>query len=181
MTGPVDLETLVRAYVPDGDEWTYALALEILATGRSLWQRSEFDPGHFTASGFVVSPDGSSLLLIHHTKLDRWLQPGGHMEAEDSTVAAAARREVLEETGVGDLHLLGTSLVRIDAHEIPERGREPAHVHIDLGVGFHATSTEIGPLDEVDDAAWVPFDALANYDADDALKRGAHAVMLASG
>jgi 8-oxo-dGTP pyrophosphatase MutT (NUDIX family) len=181
VTGPVDLESLVRAYVPDGDEWSSVLALEVLAIDRAMWPRTEFDPGHFTASGFVVSPDGSSLLLIHHGKLDRWLQPGGHIEAEDSTVQAAARREIFEETGVGDLHLLGTSLVRIDAHEIPERGREPAHVHIDLGVGFLAVSLEIGPLDEVNDARWVPLDTLVHYDADDALRAGADAVMLTLG
>jgi 8-oxo-dGTP pyrophosphatase MutT (NUDIX family) len=181
VTGPVDLESLVRAYVPDGDEWSSVLALEVLAIDRAMWPRTEFDPGHFTASGFVVSPDDSSLLLIHHGKLDRWLQPGGHIEAEDSTVQAAARREIFEETGVGDLHLLGTSLVRIDAHEIPEGGREPAHVHIDLGVGFRAVSLEIGPLDEVNDARWVPLDALLHYDADDALRAGADAVMLTLG
>jgi 8-oxo-dGTP pyrophosphatase MutT (NUDIX family) len=176
-----DLEALVRGYVPDGDEASVELALAVLGNDRPMWLRTEFDPGHFTASGFVVSPDGSSLLLIHHGKLDRWLQPGGHIEAEDTTVQAAARREVLEETGVGDLELLGISLVRIDAHEIPQRGREPVHVHIDLGVGFRATSLEIGPLDEVIDARWVPFDALMHYDTDDALRAGAHAVMLGSG
>ncbi|MGB5566420.1 MAG: hypothetical protein WBN93_08820, partial [Acidimicrobiia bacterium] len=40
-------------------------ALELVESGDST-NRDRFDPGHFTASGFVVSPDGSSLLLIHH-------------------------------------------------------------------------------------------------------------------
>lgn len=175
MDGPLDLESVVRSYVPDTDELSHQLAREALETGRPMWPRSEFDPGHFTASGFVLSPDRGSLLLIHHGKLDRWLQPGGHIESEDATVEAAARREVHEETGVRGLELVGTTPMRIDAHEIPGHGSEPAHVHIDLGVGFRATSLRIGPLDEVNAARWVGFDDLLSFDVDDALLAGAEA------
>ena len=180
MSGPSDLEFLVRSYVPDGDERSHEAALRALESGRAMWPRSEFEPGHFTASGFVVSPDGESLLLIHHGKLLRWLQPGGHIESGDSTIEAATRREVLEETGVGSLRILDAALVRIDAHEIPERGSEPAHVHIDLGMGFQARNHDIGPIDEVIEARWVPFDDLVRYEVDDALELGAQAVRFAT-
>ena len=176
MSGPSDLEALVRGYTPDGDGWSHELALGVVSNGRPMWPRSEFDPGHFTASGFVVSPDGGSLLLIHHGKLDRWLQPGGHIEVGDATVEVAARREVLEETGVGALARIGESLVRIDAHEIPERGTEPEHLHLDLGLGFVAQTLEIGPIAEVLDAKWVPIGDLGMFGADDALLAGAEVV-----
>jgi 8-oxo-dGTP pyrophosphatase MutT (NUDIX family) len=181
MAGPSDLEAIVQRYVPDGDERSHELALEVLGRQHPMWPRSEFNPGHFTASGFVISPDGNSLLLIHHGKLDRWLQPGGHIEAEDASVEAGARREVREETGVNGLRHVGPALLRIDAHQIPERGSEPAHVHIDLGVGFRALNPEIGPLDEVLDAKWVRFDELTHYDVDDALEAGANAVRRSAG
>jgi len=173
MSGPTDLESVVRAYVPDLDESSHDLVLEVLANGRTMWRRSEFEPGHFTASGFVLSPDGDSLLMIRHRKLDRWLQPGGHIEVGDATVEAAARREVLEETGVGDLRSLGARPVRIDVHEIPERGSDPAHLHLDLGLGFQAVSQGIGPIDEVIEARWVAFADLERYGIDDALRSGA--------
>src|SRR4051794_26954283 len=67
--------------------------------------RGQFEPGHFTASAFVLSPDSSSLLLILHGKLQRWLQPGGHVDAEDVDILAAARREVEEEVGLSGLPL----------------------------------------------------------------------------
>jgi 8-oxo-dGTP pyrophosphatase MutT (NUDIX family) len=137
-----------------------------------MWLRSEFDPGHFTASGFVASPDGRSMLLIHHGRLDRWLQPGGHFEAGDRSVEHAARREVEEETGVIEMRRLGTGLVRIDAHPIPARTEEPAHTHIDLGIGFIAESEAIGPIDEVLEARWVPFDDLDGYGVDEAVVAG---------
>ena len=146
-----------------------------------MWPRTEFDPGHFTASGFVISPDGDSVLLIHHGKLDRWLQPGGHIEAEDMSVEIAARREVIEETGINGLRHVGPGLLRIDAHGIPERGREPHNVPIDPGIGFRALSPGIGPLDGVLDAKWVRFGALARCDVDDALEAGANAVRRAAG
>ena len=174
--GPADLDAMIRIYEPGADDRSYRVALDALDTGRPMWPRFEFDPGHFTASGFVASPDGEAVLLIHHGKLDRWLQPGGHIEACDSTVEDAARREVLEETGVGNLQRLGSSLVRIDAHVIPERGSEPEHTHIDLAMGFVAPNDAIGPLDEVRDARWVRFEDLDAYDVDQGVLGGADAL-----
>ena len=176
MDGPMDLDALVRGYVPSGDEVSYEIALGVLGNERPMWPRSEFEPGHFTVSAFVVSPDEGSLLVIHHAKLARWLQPGGHLERHDVTVEEAARREVLEETGVGELRVVGTGLIRIDAHEIPERPSEPAHIHLDLGLGFQAAHTKIGPISEVLDARWVAFDDLDSYGVDGALRAGVTAV-----
>jgi 8-oxo-dGTP pyrophosphatase MutT (NUDIX family) len=172
----IDIAELVSSHACDGDEASYRRANDLLDAERLAWRRTEFSPGHFTASGFVASPDGESLLLIHHGKLDRWLQPGGHFEAVDTSVEDAARREVLEETGVGDLSRIGSGLVRIDAHEIPARGEEPGHTHFDLGVGFQARDIAIGPIDEVLDARWVRFDSLDSYDVDEALLGGATAL-----
>src|SRR5476649_814705 len=38
--------------------------------------------GHLTASGFVLDATRKRVLLLHHGKLRRWLQPGGHGEGE---------------------------------------------------------------------------------------------------
>jgi 8-oxo-dGTP pyrophosphatase MutT (NUDIX family) len=50
-----------------------------------------------TASAFVVC-DGA-VLLLHHSKLGTWLQPGGHVESPE-TPSETARRETEEETGI---------------------------------------------------------------------------------
>ena len=173
MLGPEDIAEVVRSHTCSGDEVSYRRAVDLLDADQPPWHRSAFEPGHFTASGFVASPDGGSLLLIHHGKLGRWLQPGGHFESIDTSVEDAARREVVEETGVDGLSRIGSSLVRIDAHPIPARGSEPAHIHFDLGVGFQASSVAIGPIDEVLDARWVRFEELASYEVDEALLGGA--------
>jgi len=50
---------------------------------------------HFTATGYVVNPSRTRMLLIRHRKLGLWLPPGGQRLSRD-----AAIREVLEQTGV---------------------------------------------------------------------------------
>src|SRR3954447_17850503 len=55
---------------------------------------------HFTGSAVVVTPDGQRVLMLHHAKLNRWLQPGGHAdEADLGAMEATALREAREETG----------------------------------------------------------------------------------
>ncbi|MFB6158765.1 MAG: NUDIX hydrolase [Candidatus Nanohalobium sp.] len=52
----------------------------------------------FTASAFIVNND-FEVLLIKHSKLGEWIQPGGHIE-EDETPDEAAKRETREEVGL---------------------------------------------------------------------------------
>ena len=51
--------------------------------------RDHFEPGHLTASAFVVSPASDAVLLIFHRKLGIWVQPGGHIEADDVTAVSS--------------------------------------------------------------------------------------------
>ncbi len=134
--------------------------------------RDRFDPGHFTASGFVVSPNGSSMLLIHHRRLGRWLQPGGHIDSGDGSPIAAAAREVTEETGVAVEPIL-TDLIDLDIHPIPPRVPEPAHEHFDLRFAFRALNETLVATDEVFDAIWVRWDDLDAYSVDASVVRTA--------
>jgi len=137
--------------------------------------RNRFEPGHFTASGFVISPDGSSLLLIHHRRLDRWLQPGGHIDLEDASPIAAAIREVEEETGV-ETAPITDSLIDLDIHPIPPRPPEPKHEHFDLRFALRALDDRLVADDEVYDARWVPWAEIGSYDVDQSGLRGAQAL-----
>jgi 8-oxo-dGTP pyrophosphatase MutT (NUDIX family) len=86
--------------------------------------------GHLTGSAVVVDAAGRQTLLLHHAKLDRWLQPGGHADG-DGNLASVALREATEETGIGGLRVVAPA-IDIDIHSIPERGDEPEHVHLDV-------------------------------------------------
>jgi 8-oxo-dGTP pyrophosphatase MutT (NUDIX family) len=99
--------------------------------------------GHFTGSGLVVSPDGSSVLLLHHAKLERWLQPGGHGERGETEGEAVAGREVAEETGLEPrLHPEAPRPFDVDIHRIPARKQDAEHEHLDLRYLFVADPAE---------------------------------------
>ena len=88
---------------------------------------------HFTASAFVVDEAGERTCLVQHVKLDRLLQPGGHVEPSDISLEAAALREAHEETALDvELHPIAPRPFDVDIHEIPERPGEPAHFHLDV-------------------------------------------------
>jgi 8-oxo-dGTP pyrophosphatase MutT (NUDIX family) len=88
---------------------------------------------HFTASAFVIDGDWGQTCLVQHVKLGRLLQPGGHIEATDLSVEAAALREAHEETGLAvELHPTAPRPFDLDIHQIPERPGEPAHFHLDI-------------------------------------------------
>jgi 8-oxo-dGTP pyrophosphatase MutT (NUDIX family) len=106
---------------------------------------------HFTASAFVVDESGKRTCLVQHIKLDRLLQPGGHVEPFDLSLEAAALREAREETALDvELHPTAPRPFDVDIHEIPERPGEPAHFHLDVRYLVVATG------DPCDGAAWYP-------------------------
>lgn len=85
---------------------------------------------HLTASALVSSPAADQVLLVHHRKLRRWLQTGGHLEPTDSTPAAAAFREAREESGLNDLRQL-PGIIHLDRHEVPCGPVRPCF-HLDI-------------------------------------------------
>lgn len=110
--------------------------------------------GHFTASALVVDEARTRTALVHHRKLGIWVQPGGHLDAGDATIGAAALREVREETGLSGA--LGR-LVHLDVHEIPERAGMPAHLHLDVRFVVVADG-DLAVSPESHEVRWCSFD-----------------------
>ena len=163
---------LLRAYAPTVDERVdLASMTALLESADAPFDRNLFAPGHFTGSGFVVSPGLGAVLLVHHRRLERWLQPGGHVDADDGSVEGAARREIEEETGIGSLESLG-GLLDIDVHPIPPRHDEPGHRHFDLRFAYTTDETELTKTEEVRDVRWVAFDRIASVGGDESVQRG---------
>ncbi len=110
--------------------------------------------GHVTGSAWIVDRTGDRALLTHHRKLGRWLQPGGHSDGDPDTLAVALR-EAREETGI-EVRALDDAIFDIDVHEIPARGREPAHLHFDLRFLVQAAHDRFRVSEESHALAWVP-------------------------
>jgi 8-oxo-dGTP pyrophosphatase MutT (NUDIX family) len=84
---------------------------------------------HLTGSALVVDPATRRLLLLHHAKLRRWLQPGGHADG-DGNLAAVAQREASEETGIEGLRVV-IPAIDLDVHLVAPP-REAPHHHYDV-------------------------------------------------
>lgn len=144
--------------------------LELLALPAPT-SRQQFVPGHLTASAFVLSPERDAVLLILHKKLQLWLQPGGHIEPNDASLLAAARREVAEEVGLVLPESVTGAVFDLDIHRIPARKDEPAHEHFDVRFCFHSPSLAFVTNDEVVDARWAPLSEIDRVTSDESVLR----------
>lgn len=117
-------------------------------------------PAHITASAFILDQDRRRVLLMHHKKLDMWLQPGGHCDSgfdtnpitEEIDLATTAMREASEETGIRSLEQVSPDIHDIDIHAIKSR-HEPIHQHFDVRFLFTTDQDPIGN-DESHDIDW---------------------------
>lgn len=165
---------MIRALQRYRDQWQGESALvaqfdAFLHTQADVFSRSNRS-GHFTGSSWLVSADGTRVLLMHHRKLDRWLQPGGHADG-DPELARVALREAQEETGVAGLHVEG-GIFDIDRHRIPARGDEPEHWHYDVRYVVRAGADERFTVNQEARAlAWRPVTEVAADDRLDASLR----------
>lgn len=149
------LISLLQRHTPaDATEQAMTQAtIEFVRTYPNCFDRSLLI-GHVTGSAWIVSPDRQQVLLIHHRKLDRWLQPGGHADG-DPDVAAVALREAQEETGLTSLRIIDDGIFDVDVHEIPSRKDVPAHLHYDVRFLLEADPLEaFGDSDEIKNIRW---------------------------
>jgi 8-oxo-dGTP pyrophosphatase MutT (NUDIX family) len=153
----VDVRQLVEAHrVADDRERAYRSDLiRLLDTVGDPWERRRVDPGHLTASAFVLHPTSPAIAMVHHAKLDLWVQPGGHVEIGDPTHEDAAKREVAEEIGVTELTTVG--VLDLDIHVFPERPDQAGHLHFDLRWAFRSSTTGLVAGDGALEARWVPW------------------------
>src|SRR5258706_3664934 len=131
--------------------------LELLAHENSF-QRTHL-PGHITGSAWIVNREKTKTLLVHHAKLNKWVQPGGHADG-DENILNVALREAEEETGLKNLKTLG-DIFDIDIHLIPERKDFPEHFHYDIR--FLVEGKEQEPIvvsEESHDVRWISLSEL---------------------
>lgn len=160
------LAELHRYDASDDGEERHRTAMVGLLAEPDAFSRAHFEPGHFTASCYVVDARGR-LLLHHHRRLDRWLQMGGHVEGDESPELTALR-EGEEESGLRDLSFAAEGIFDLDIHGIPASQREeglmePDHDHYDVRYLARTASPDAIALDRAEshDLAWVTLDRAA--------------------
>ncbi|GAA1602610.1 NUDIX hydrolase [Actinoplanes couchii] len=146
----------------DDAELARKRTLSLLADGPVATTRAH-RAGHVTASALILD-DQRRVLLCLHGRLNRWMQLGGHCEAADETLAAAAFREATEESGIPGLRLDPTP-IDIDIHEVRcgagDGGPAEPSVHYDVRFLLHAPTGSIEQIsDESSALAWFHPEAL---------------------
>lgn len=149
------LKNLLENYMPTAQEQVYKdRMLGFLQQYDDCFERS-LQIGHFTASAFLLNKDGSHALLMHHAKLNIWVQPGGHADG-DSDLCAVSVKEAQEESGIESIVPVSFEIFDIDIHRIPARGFEPAHDHYDVRFLLQVTSDEsLVPNRESKELRWI--------------------------
>ena len=161
MNREVLILSLKNYSTPFSEERKFMLPFLELIAHPDAYQRTHL-PGHITGSAWILNAAKTKTLLVHHAKLNKWVQPGGHADG-DENILAVALREAEEETGVKNFTIEET-LFDIDIHTIPARKDFPEHQHYDIRFGF--TANEISPVtvsDESHDVKWISLDQLGDY------------------
>ncbi|MEU4231823.1 NUDIX domain-containing protein [Nonomuraea sp. NPDC026600] len=150
-----------------GEESLRAEFLDHLRTHDDAMLR-ECVPGHLTATTAVLSHDGARVLLTLHPKAGMWLPMGGHCEISDTSLAAAALREAVEESGISGLELLPGPLA-VDKHQV---WCHPPHSwHLDVEYAAVAPADAEAVISEESlDLRWFPLDEIPEL-SDEATRR----------
>jgi 8-oxo-dGTP pyrophosphatase MutT (NUDIX family) len=166
------LNSLLKHTPFDAEEAIFLTqTIKFVQKNDDFWQRSNL-AGHLTGSAWIVSPNRSKVLLIHHLKLDRWLQPGGHADATDDSLLQTARREAIEECGLQTLTLEHSGIFDIDIHPIPAKGDVPAHLHYDIRYLFSTLEDDtVFDSSEIKGMQWVDLESLRSNTTANSLRR----------
>jgi 8-oxo-dGTP pyrophosphatase MutT (NUDIX family) len=142
--------------------------LEHLATHDDAMWRS-CPTGHLTGSVLIVDADRRRALFTLHPKIGRWLQMGGHCERGDADLAATARREAVEESGIDGL-MLEPGPLDLDIHPLDcPQGHPNRHLDVRWLAVAPPGAVE-RPSEESPHLRWFPLDRPPD-DADDSTLR----------
>jgi 8-oxo-dGTP pyrophosphatase MutT (NUDIX family) len=153
------VELLSNWQAPDPAQDTLRHAVLAFLAARPDGCLRDCVPGHVTGSALVLDHTGTRALLTLHPRFGRWLQLGGHCEATDTDIAAAALREATEESGIEGL-TIDANLAALHVHPVTCSLGVPTR-HLDMQFIVHApVSAEIACSDESLDLRWWPLDGL---------------------
>jgi len=145
--------------------------LNFYKTERAVFSKRN-KKGHFTGSGWIVSPDKRKILMTHHKIINKWLQLGGHADGEGDLLKVALR-ESIEESGFREIKVLNETIFDLDIHKIQKTGPETSHFHYDVRFLLEADPNKesIVVSDESYDVAWIPIEGVLELNPETSIHR----------
>jgi ADP-ribose pyrophosphatase YjhB (NUDIX family) len=121
-------------------------------------------PDHLTAGTLVIDESLDRVLLNLHGKAQRWFAFGGHCEPADATLAGAALREAVEESGLTGLRFDRVP-AHLDEHAVPFCDPRGEVHHLDVRYVAQAPAdARHARSDESLDVRWWPVGALPDLE-----------------
>lgn len=163
---------LLETYLPEDkrDAGTRDEVARFVLENQNCFERTLLS-GHVTGSAWVANIHCNRILLTRHTKLNRWLQLGGHADG-CSDVQAVALREAQEESGLNSLAPWSADIFDLDIHPIPAREKEQTHLHYDIRFAFSADDNEqLVVSAESRDLRWVELDDISSLTSEESILR----------
>ncbi len=144
--------------------------LSLLHTHPAPFDRQCYEPGHITASTWILAEDTGQVALIYHRAAQRWLQPGGHPEAGEWDGLSTALREAKEELGL-EIERSRARLFDLDVHYIPATATQLKHQHFDLCYLCCVTHQPLCSGSDAADARWFTMAELESIGLMENMKR----------
>ena len=168
-----DIEQKLKHHIPYDDEEKNHVSFILNFIQKNNFNIGRTNPdGHITASAWIINKTFSSVLLIEHKKLHRWLQPGGHVENQDDSLLNAALREAKEETNLKEIIPFQDEIFDVDVHLIPERKNEKEHYHLDIRYCFLANiEEELTLSQEIKNIKWMALTELLEQENESSIVR----------
>jgi hypothetical protein len=131
--------------------------IHFLKNNDNCFERSSIK-GHFTASAWVLNSSETHILLIHHKKLDMWLQLGGHTDG-DKDLLRVSINEVLEESGLKSVAPITDKIFDIGVLKFPKYKSVEEHYHYDVRFLLKSTCDDVlVKNEESNDIRWFQAD-----------------------
>lgn len=159
------LQLLAQYKTPHMEEAAMvARTLRFVAQHENCFDRS-LAHGHVTGSTWVLNPARSHALMLHHRKLDLWLQPGGHADG-DPDITRVVLKETSEESGIelDKIKLVDEAIFDVDLHVVHASEHDPRHEHFDIR--FLVEIDDTIPLpgnDESHQIGWIPLHQVPSF------------------
>lgn len=123
---------------------------------------------HITCSAFAVNRAKDKVVMIHHNIYNSWSWVGGHADGEKDLLAVAMK-ELMEETGVKNIHPVSPDIFSLDVLTVLGHTKRGNYVspHLHLSVAFLIEADESDSLivkdDENSGVKWIPLDEINVY------------------